>query len=280
MPASSLVSPRNPLARRDHIPDRARCLETYSKHDVLTYYCSYVALQKPEAAILGLIHPRLQEFRMLEIGVGGGRLSEYFAPRVLAYHGIDLCPAMVQACRERFAGRLPENAFSVGDMRELDSYAPGSLELVLISYNTIDHLNHAEREQFLRQMRRITAPGGYFCFSTHNIASLGRWMALESIEWKHPLAALRKLRDGARRFALNLGALRRHPGADHVVIYNGTHGDFALQIYYVRTSAQLHALQRLGFDEVRIFSLETGLELKTGEEIAAATDRWLYYLCR
>src|SRR5262249_48725044 len=139
------------------------------------YYAGYVELQKPEQTILELLAPRLPQMRMLEIGVGAGRVTRHFAERVREFQGTDLCPRMVELCRERFA--RPER-FLVRDMRDLDAYDPGRFALLLITYNTLDHLNEAERVRFLREARRVLSPGGWFCFSSHNIACLDAWLDL------------------------------------------------------------------------------------------------------
>lgn len=94
-------------------------LSTYSKDDVVAYYADYVDLQKPEETILRLLSPRLSGMSMLEVGIGGGRVTQHFVDRVREYQGIDLSPRMVDLCRDRFAG--PER-FSVRDMRELEAY--------------------------------------------------------------------------------------------------------------------------------------------------------------
>ncbi len=259
------------------------CLGTYSREEVVAYYVRYVELQKPEAEILRRLEARLPAMRMLELGVGAGRITEHYAPRVADYRAVDLCPTMVEECRRRFSGRITPERFTVGDMRALGGYAPSSFDLVFISYNTIDHLTLEERAQLTAQARRILAPGGYFCFSSHNIACLGDWLALGrwlgAGFWRHPRSGIRRLRLRARLRELNRAALEQHAGADTVLVTNGTHDDLGLRSYYVRAAYQLKALAQAGFGEARVFSLDSGNEL-SGEETAAARDRWLYYLAR
>ena len=265
-----------PLAFR-HEPS----VHTYSRDKVLAYYETYVELQKPEEAILALLAPELAPMRMLEIGIGAGRVTRYFAPRVREYEGIDICPSMVERCRATFAGSMPAERFSVGDMREMDMRAAGSAELLLVTYNTIDHIGPAERASFIAEARRLVAPGGYLCFSSHNINRLARWLTLRNwlgFEfWRRPRSWMRKLQQRARLMELNKVALEVQANADCVVITNGTHDDYDLRLCYVRPAAQVAALHDAGFRSVRVFSLDSGAELH-GEEIALAPDRWLYYL--
>jgi SAM-dependent methyltransferase len=256
------------------IADAARCLRTYSRSKVVSYYTTYLDLEKPEATLLRALGSRLGSMRMLDIGVGGGRITEHFAPRVREYHGIDLCPTMVEACRRRFLGRIPQERFEVRDMRNLETYAAHSFDFILITFNTIDHLSHRERASFVAQVRRILAPGGYFYFSSHNIRSLASY--LTPARW---WSGLRAWRHRARFLKLNRALLAAHDSADYLVLNNGAHDDFGLQLYYVRPEAQIAALQRAGFDQVSVYSLDSGEEL-SGAQIGAAADRWLYYLCR
>jgi SAM-dependent methyltransferase len=184
---------------------------------------------------------------------------------------------MIDACRGRFLGRLSPERFQLRDMRALDGYPRDSFDFVLNSYNTIDHLDPRERAVFLAQARRIVSPGGYLCFSAHNIRSLATYPAIEW-SWRRPHATLRALVHRRRYLRLNRRALDTYAQADYVIINNGTHDDFALELLYVRPEAQLDALRLAGFAHVTVFSLDTGGVI--GENaIASANDRWLYYLC-
>jgi SAM-dependent methyltransferase len=246
----------------------------------VAHYANDTELQKPERAILDALGSRLGTLRMLDVGMGAGRLTAHFAPRVKDYRGIDLSADMVDSCRKRFAGRIAPERFAVRDMRSLDAFAAGSFDFVLNSYNTIDHLGERERERFLEQARRITSDGGWLCFSAHNLRAVADNLAIADwgALWRHPRNALLRLRLRAMFLALNRDALRRAGDADHVVVRNGTHGDFGVRIYYVRPEAQVRALRETGFASVRVFSLDTGAELEP-RELGSCRDRWLYYLC-
>lgn len=248
-------------------------LHTYSKDDVVAYYADYVDLQPPEQTILRRLAPGLGGMRMLEIGVGGGRVTRHFVGRVREFQGTDLSPRMVEMCRERFAGA----PFSVQDMRELRGYESGRFDFILITYNTLDHLSPGERAEFIAEARRVISPGGFFCFSSHNIACLDNWLRLSNWLdhrfWRWP----RKLRERADLRRINRAALAQRHSADCIVITNGTHGSYDMRSCYVRTVPEIRSLHKAGFANVQVFSLDSGRELH-GDEIAAAKDRWLYYL--
>jgi len=272
--ALSVALPKRPMSAAD------ACLRMYSQKGVVASY-SNAALEKPEAVILHRLAGSLGSMRVLDIGVGAGRITEHLAWRVRQYHAIDLAPEMIATCRQRFRGRLAESCFEVRDMRDLD-YPAHSYDFVLNAFNGIDHLAHAERTRFIAEVRRILAPGGLFCFSTHNTRSLARHLrAPDSTRpefWRRPLATMKALRRRERFLRLNRRAIAQHSTAEHLMVKDGPHGDFGVQICYVSATAQVESLKRAGFDRVSVYSLDSGNEL-SGGEIAAAEDRWLYFLC-
>jgi SAM-dependent methyltransferase len=252
----------------------------YSRPQVIEGYAQEDALQPPERSILNALAPRMAGMTMLDIGVGAGRLTAHFAPRVKDYHGIDLAPEMVAYCRRRFAGRIPAEKFAVRDMRELESYPGQCFDLVLNSYNTIDHLDRSERARFLLEARRLVRPGGYLCFAAHNIRAVLNNLRICDWHraWRHPRNTAQRLWLRVKFLAMNRGELRRAARADDVIVRNGTHGDFSLDIHYVRPERQINALAQAGFNRVSVYSLDTGAEL-TPQALASSADRWLYYLC-
>jgi SAM-dependent methyltransferase len=272
--ALTAALPKKPTSAAD------TCLRMYSQKTVVAYY-SNDALEKPEAVILHKLAASLGSMRVLDIGVGAGRITEHLAWRAREYRAIDLSPDMIAQCRRRFRGRLPESCFEVRDMRDL-GYAAHSYDFVLNAFNGIDHLAHAERGRFLAEVRRILVPGGLFCFSTHNTRSLASHLqAPDSTRpefWRRPLATMKALRRRERFLRLNRAALAQHATADHVVVNDGPHGDFKVQVCYVRTGAQLETLRRAGFKRIGVYSLDSGNQL-AAEQLDEATDRWLYYLC-
>src|SRR5256885_10034140 len=84
------LAPRQPLSarsQRDSLDPRLRFMnqalalkETYSKDDVVAYYAKYDELQKPEESILRHLGPGLWAMRMLDVGVGGGRITQHHPP--------------------------------------------------------------------------------------------------------------------------------------------------------------------------------------------------------
>jgi SAM-dependent methyltransferase len=101
--------------------------------------------------------------RVLELGVGTGRLAVPMAIAGLHVVGIDSSAAMLERLRERDADGLVESV--LGDMN--DGLPSGPFDAVLIAYNTIFNLL-GERDQLrlFRQVAQELAPAGRLVVET------------------------------------------------------------------------------------------------------------------
>lgn len=236
--------------------------DTYESQHAVEEYAHLADLQPPERTILDLVAPSLPAARMLDIGVGGGRTTVHFATRVRQYVGVDYSEGMVAACHERFAGT--PYRFSVADARILP-FEDASFEFVLFSFNGIDYVSHDDRQLVLREIHRITTPGGKFAFSTHNLANAPKLLSLR------PRVGVRTT---LRRWSLR----RRNPplrtimARDWTILQDGALRG-GLETYYVRREEQLRQLATAGFRAPQVFQLDGSVASMT------ATDPWLYYLC-
>jgi SAM-dependent methyltransferase len=103
--------------------------------------------------------------KVLEFGIGTGRIAVPLAVSGAHVHGIDISPAMLAACQHRasqadVAHRL---TLQLGDM--LTCPLPGSYELMLMPFRTFGHILHlSDKVAFLRRVRDGLAPGGCFVF--------------------------------------------------------------------------------------------------------------------
>lgn len=247
-------------------------LETFEAHDVVRFYAASKELQGAEAAIVREIGDALAGMRMLDVGIGGGRTTRHLAVRVREYVGVDYAKSMVDACAAELG---PKHRFDVCDMRDMRVFADGSFDLVLASFNCVDYVPAADRARALSEMRRLVAPGGRFAFSTHNIGAVPELFAFPRA--RGPVAAVEAAIKYARLRLANepLAELLRR---DAAVLNDGSYRFRALT-HYIRPSAQLAELARLGFREPRIFAPRSGAEITT-DACDEARDPWLYFLCR
>jgi SAM-dependent methyltransferase len=103
---------------------------------------------------------------LLDIGIGGGRTTEFLLPFTSDYVGIDYLAEFVTAARRRF----PEVRFEQMDAREMSRFSSESFGAVVFSLNGIDGISHADRLRAIAEIRRVLRPGGWFAYSTHNLA--------------------------------------------------------------------------------------------------------------
>lgn len=245
----------------------------FDRRDVVRWYATREALQGAEDTILRELAPSLGGASMLDVGVGGGRTTVHFAPRVRRYVGVDYAPSMVEACRRRFAGRDGID-LRVEDARDLP-FDDGEFDFVLFSYCGIDYVSHEDRLRILKELRRVLKEGAPLFFSTHNLQrartllhgsrcegvvtrALGAWTRRRLGRVNPPLAELE--------------------ARDHAVLDDGAYKG-ALRTYHIRAGAQIDQLAALGFGDARVFSSRSGEQLSA--DAAAATDEpWLSFASR
>jgi SAM-dependent methyltransferase len=214
--------------------------------------------------------------RVLELGVGAGRVTRYLCNLAADLHGIDISPAMVE--RARLA--CPAATIDVRDLRDLSAYADASFDAVVAPFNVIDVLDDDERQQTLDGIGRILLPGGLVIFSSHNLAHA-------------PLVhgPIRQLFEDvrARRLKRAVGGLVRLPrsvanharqrrqeraGPGYAIVNDRAH-DYALSQYYISRDEQERQLYRHGFRLVDCLDLAGSL---VSAGAAAAISSELYYV--
>lgn len=251
----------------------------YESADVVQFYEGQFDLQKPEAIILEKFKKQLPEMKMLDIGVGAGRTSIHFAFLAKEYLGIDYSNKMIKACLKQFHNSSRKISFLTSDARIMNRFANGVFDFILFSFNGIDYMSNEERIRTIGEIRRVLKPGGYFCFSTHNLNfHLEKSIIRLS---KHPLELatnifqilqLRLLNNNEAWKAVRKSSRKRA----HVMINDGAM-NFRLRTYYITPSEQLKQLNELGFAKTKMYSLTSGMEFTNLDN---SIDQWIYYLAQ
>lgn len=102
---------------------------------------------------------------VVELGIGTGRIAVPLAAAGVHVHGIDISPAMLDACRRNAAQAEVAHRLTLqlGDF--LTSPLPGASALMLMPFRTFGHvLLPEDKVAFLRRVRDSLAPGGEFIF--------------------------------------------------------------------------------------------------------------------
>jgi SAM-dependent methyltransferase len=256
-------------------------LQVYSTPKIVAYYTHLAALQAPEVNLLAQLAPQLAQMDMLDLGVGAGRTTNHFAPLVSSYLGIDYSAAMIATCKQTFVGRQTASGqpfkFAVADVRDLEYLPSQGFDLILFSFNGLDFIAHPERLRVLADLYRLCKPGGYVCFSSHNLQGIEAQFDWRALLWLNPLRTYVNLvMAGVWRWFNPGVTLARLQVAPHLIVRDESH-NFRLKTYYVRPSEQVQQLQAVGFEQIKVFTWQEGREL---ESLSENCDPWLYYLCR
>lgn len=249
---------------------------SYEAEPIVAMYARDMALQQPEQVLLEGLRSRLATMDVLDLGVGAGRTTRYLAGAG-SYLGVDYSTTMVEACRRAFPGLR----FVVGDARHLDFVDDASADLVLFSYNGIDHADAAGRRRILSEMKRVLRPGGLMIFSSHNTAHLPEIVRRFTFRPGATLReTLRSLKWSAVFLAKNPLLRLRLPIAEGRV-HDGTHSFASSPIYYIRPDRMAARLRDLQMTEISCAGNESGDFLQDGDpRIPTLDSAWVYYVCR
>lgn len=253
--------------------------EVYESADIIKFYSKAFLLQKPEETILNSLRDKLPTMIMLDIGVGAGRTTHFFAPLAGEYIGVDYSESMIKACFERFRKYSKKISFGVADARSLKSFRDDYFDLILFSYNGIDTINHEDRLRALQEIYRVTKNGGYFCFSAHNLHFAKNLFTFQPS--RNPVRLFIECRRLLlmRLFNKNKWKILRNGVEQQYLIFNdGAHG-FGLETLYISPKEQIKELAQSGFTDIKIYGLCDGREIADHSKLQNRINPWLYYLC-
>jgi ubiquinone/menaquinone biosynthesis C-methylase UbiE len=234
-----------------------------------------------EQAAVEHVAARVRSRPILDIGVGAGRTTTLLKKISSDYVGIDYTREMVDACRAKHPGTRIEHM----DARDLGAFEDDSFALVMFSYNGIDAVDYADRQQVLREVHRVLQPGGLFIVSAHNRDGPGAreqkprprlqftWNPLR-LAWrvlKLGRSWVQALRNHRRYSVLN----EEHDGWS---VMNCAAHDFGIVIVYTTLAEQKRQLQAAGFTR------EIVLDSTCGRPVADGTDThdiaWFHHVVR
>jgi SAM-dependent methyltransferase len=220
-----------------------------------------------ELLLLERFRGKWAQTRMLDIGIGGGRTTSVFSNIVQSYVGVDYSQAMCELVRERF----PDIASSIQciDARDLSGFPEGSFDLVLFSYNGLDHVELEDRAKVFTETRGVLRDKGTFLFSTHNLGVLLPRISREISLRKR----LRYRRENPALFRRRKGQLTQ------AVIREGP-----VRVVYVDPFEQWQLLDALGLTPTAALDRNGGrVDLSPAasqrEKAWGTRHWWLHFLC-
>ena len=218
--------------------------------------------------------------RMLDLGVGGGRTTIYFGGLVKEYIGVDYSEQMISACKTRFSQAQANISFKVSDVRNMRDFTSGYFDFILFSFNGIDYVNHQDRIQALREIKRVGKAGAHFCFSSHNLLAINSLFRLHNIFSYNPKRLITNTVKLIRlRLRNNPKEMIESAKKAAYLIFNDGALNFGLDTYYIKPIEQVAQLRAEGFYDIGVFSLNTGNRIDK-DDLDNMVDSWLYYSCR
>jgi SAM-dependent methyltransferase len=234
-------------------------------------------LRPVEAALFDRYRAALSG-RVLEIGVGAGRLTRHLCGLASTLSGLDVSPVMAERARQV----CPSATIEVRDLRDLSGYADGAFQAVVAGFNVIDIVDHEERLAVLAGVRRVLGSDGLFLFSSHNRAFIRSvhgpvrqvFADLRTRRFRRAAAGIVRL---PRRVANHR---RLHPyerTESTYAIVNDTAHDYAVLQYYITRDEQERQLAAAGYGLIECRDLAAN-EVPAGT--AAGTSSELHYVAR
>jgi len=108
------------------------------------------------------LYPRIKNFlpckRMVEIGVGFGRWSEFLLKHCEILIGFDISSRCIEHCRNRFTG-LPGATFYPCDGRSMPGLKPGTID-VIVSFDSLVHADLMTLNNYIRIFEEMLSPDG------------------------------------------------------------------------------------------------------------------------
>ena len=190
---------RQPLVLRRRRDERRRWQR---RVDVWEEVADSPAVRRLAATVMDVAGAERDD-RVVDLGAGTGLLSLAFAPHVRTVVAVDHAPAMLARVREKMrASAIGNVECVVADLRSLP--LPDESASLVVSNYAFHHLDHADKEVALAEVRRILEPGGRLV--------LCDMMFSLSLDRRDRALIARKLLRIARRGPAGLGRIVKNAG--------------------------------------------------------------------
>jgi SAM-dependent methyltransferase len=234
-----------------------------------------------EKAAFDRIAASCEDQPLLDIGIGAGRTIPMMLKLSSDYIGIDYTAKLLGRAQSRYPGADLRHM----DARDMSGLPSNHFALTSFSCNGIDCVDYEDRERILREMLRVTRPGGLVLFSSHNRNGPG---FQDSVSKLLPRFSPNPLRFGWR----TLRAIRTIPPATwNYMRHSPFHRDyegysiktaaahyFGILIVYTTLAEQLRQLTSLGFEIDSVFESDHGERIAENAQTSDAW--WLHFIAR
>ncbi|HEV3317491.1 MAG TPA: methyltransferase domain-containing protein [Candidatus Angelobacter sp.] len=230
----------------------------YNSSETAEYFGTFKKdLFKAEAVILDTLREEIKDQPILEIGIGGGRITQHLRPLSADYIGVDYSEKMIEFCRHRF----PDLPLFVCDARDMSRFEAERFGTVMFGYNGIDEVGARDRVLILQEIHRVLKQNGVFIFSSHNLdwesvpACFREGLSFRGGVLKSAKGNIARLRVYASGLANWYRARISRQGHAIFLEYEASPG-ISLPAHYISQQAQFFQLQSAGFRDIQAISAD------------------------
>ncbi len=245
-----------------------------------------IYIDKNELYLIHKYEDELRNAKVLDIGIGFGRTTQYFANLCKEYVGTDYQQAPIDFCKQNFK-YLQNVTFYCCDARDMSIFGDNYFDIVLFSSNGIDYVSHTDRILVLEEMKRVCKQNGIIYFTSHNLQGFNDFLGAKrefSVKFlTDPCKFIRLLKN--RLFLTRLK--RKNPSINSIINNSSTQEyaiicyaqNFKLTLHFISPDKQIEQLKKMGLKDIRIISID-GVEVKQTDELKSLKDFVICYLCR
>lgn len=241
---------------------------TYSSKHVVDWYDKLDFLFPAEKTLFNSYSDKIVGKKVLDIGIGGGRTTNYFSKIDCQYTGVDFIEDFAKLVSQKHSKLTIKQC----DARNMSMFANESFDFILFSFNGIDNMENEGRIQILKEVFRILKPDGVFMFSAHNkdhkYFNKMPWQEEWRLDWNYIKLCLVVMKNYFKHLQMKK---HEYHCPDYSIINDIAH-EFSIMTYYISGAKQKKQLQQLGFKNTKNFDAQ-GKECDLNQN-----DSWMYYL--
>ena len=255
----------------------------YDSPGVAEYWCDQQFLGPAEELILTSHQSEIKDQPLLEIGVGGGRITPHLTALTKDYIGIDCSPRMIELVHRKFK----QTTFLLCSAERMTQFENQHFNTVVWFGNGLDEVEHEERILILKEIHRVLKKGGILLFSSHNF-DWGRlvWMAaFDDFSFSRGITHL--ARSFPHRLWIYLSgqwvrlSARLNRRCYGIFLYYDDSPLGSTLVYHISSKSQIKQLMNAGFEQVQCFSSGGyALNEHPNADLNGRLDYEIYYVCR